>query len=187
METKAVEKSEGRKKTVELKPQTALQIVNQMMKARMTQAVVPMLDESGRQLEGFGLSKEFRTLSERGIKVSSVSVSNLRFHQEIEDQLVSNWNTNWLENARADNNRVERLKHVYEENGSQKARQEHASTLSEAINNPPDIASAVRNLLQQIEAEIRQDDRLLAGSRAENQDIIQDIDEIISWMELKEL
>lgn len=187
METKAVEKSEGRKKTVESKPQTALQIVNQMMKARMTQAVVPMLDESGRQLEGFGLSKEFRTLSERGIRVSSVSVSNLRFHQEIEDQLVSNWNTNWLENARADNNRVERLKHVYEENGSQKARQEHASTLSEAINNPPDIASAVRNLLQQIEAEIRQDDRLLAGSRAENQDIIQDIDEIISWMESKEL
>ena len=48
---------------------------------------------------------------------------------------------------------------------------------------PPDVAAAVRALLQQIQAEIRQDDRLLALSKTE----IQEIDEIMTWMESKEL
>ena len=183
IEIKAVEKSEGRKKAAESNPQTALQIINQMMKARMTQAVVPLLDESGRPMKGFTISKEFKTLSERGLKVHSVSVNNLHLHEEIDNQLVSHWSSNWLENAKADNNRVDRLKQVYNENGAQKARQEHASTLSEAINNPPDIASALKNLLQQIQAEIRQEDRLLARAKTEGHEI----DEIIVWMESKEL
>ena len=149
----------------------------------MTQVAVPLLDESGQPLEGFSISKEFKTLSERGIKVYGVSVSNLRFNQEVEGQLVSQWKTNWLENAKADRNRVERLKRVYGENGSQKGRQEHASALSEAMINPPDVAVAVRALLQQIQAEIRQDDRLLELAKTETQGI----DEIMTWMESKEL
>jgi len=183
IETKAGEKSGSIKKAADSKPQTALQIINQMMKARMTQAAVPLLDESGQPLEGFSISKEFKTLSERGIKVYGVSVSNLRFNQEVEGQLVGQWKTNWLENAKSDRNRVERLKRVYGENGSQKGRQEHAYALTEAIINPPDVAAAVRALLQQIQAEIRQDDRLLALTKTE----IQDIDGIITWMESKEL
>jgi hypothetical protein len=183
IETKAVEKSGSIKKAADSKPQTALQIINQMMKARMTQAAVPLLDESGQPLEGFSISKEFKTLSERGIKVYGVSVSNLRFNQEVEGQLVGQWKANWLENAVADHNRVDRLQRVYRENGSQKGRQEHASALSEAIIDPPDVAAAVKILLQQIQAEIRQDDRLLALTKTE----IQDIDEIIMWMESKEL
>ena len=167
IKTKAVEKSGSIKKAADSKPQTALQIINQMMKARMTQAAVPLLDESGQPLEGFSISKEFKTLSERGIKVYGVSISNLCFNEEVEGQLVSQWKTNWLENAVADHNRVERLKRVYGENGSKKGRQEHASTLSEAIINPPDIASAVKSLFQQIQAEIRQDDRLLARTKTE--------------------
>ncbi len=183
LEIKSIDKRESKRKSAESKPQTALQIINHMIKARMTQATVPVLDESGQQMEGFVPSKEFKTLSERGIKVYGVSVSNLRLNEEVESQLVNQWRTNWLENARADRNRVERLKRVYSENGSQKARQEHVSTLSEAIDNPTDVAAAVKILLQQIQAEIRQDDRLLARVKTE----LQDIDEIITWMESKEL
>ena len=101
----------------------------------------------------------------------------------LKNQLVKQWNTNWLENARADHNRVERLKLIYSENGCQKARKEHASTLSKAVNNPPNVNSAVKMLLQQIQAEVRQDDRLLARIKTE----LQDIDEITKWLELKEL
>ena len=182
-EIKSFTVGDNKKKTAESKPQTALQIINQMIRARMTQAAVPVLDESGQQLEGFYLSKEFKTLNERGIKVYSVSVNNLRFNEDVENQLVKQWNTNWLENARADHNRVERLKLIYSENGCQKARKEHASALSKAVNNPSDVASAVKILLQQIQAEIRQDDRLLARIKTE----LQDMDEITKWLESKEL
>ncbi|HUI88729.1 MAG TPA: hypothetical protein VLX61_08365 [Anaerolineales bacterium] len=180
---KSVATHDNRKKTVESKPLSALQIINQMIRARMTQATVPVLDESGQQLEGFGLSQEFKTLSERGIKVHSVSVNNLRFNEDVENQLVKQWNTNWLENARADHSRVERLKLVYSENGCQKARKEHALILSNAVNNPRDVPAAVKMLLQQIQAEIRQDDRLLARVKTE----LQDMDEIAKWLESKEI
>ena len=182
-EVRSIEKHETKKKTSDSKPQTALQMINQLIKARLTQSAVPVLDESGRPLEGFVLSQEFKALRERGIKVNGVNVSNLRFNEEVENQLVQKWNTNWLENARADHNRVERLKFVYIENGCQKARQEHASTLGEVIDNPQDVESAVKLLLQQIQAEIRQDDRLLARVKTE----LQEIDEIITWVESKEL
>jgi hypothetical protein len=168
---------------IEPRPQTAIQVINQMMKARMTQAAVPVLDESGQQLEGFFLSNEFKTLSERGIKVYGVSVNNLRFNEDVENQLVKQWTTNWLDNARADHSRVGRLQLVYKENGSQKARNEHAAALSSAINTPPNITSAVKSLLQQIQAEIRQDDRLLARIKTE----LQDLDEVATWLESKEL
>lgn len=57
------------------------------------------------------------------------------------------------------------------------------SALSEAMVDPQDVTSAVKSLLQKIQAEIRQDDHLLALTKTE----IQDIDEIIMWMESKEL
>ncbi|HUH97112.1 MAG TPA: hypothetical protein VLZ89_07125 [Anaerolineales bacterium] len=182
-ESEPAERPENRRGISEPRSQTALQLINQMIRARMTQAAVPVLDESGQPLEGFLLSQEFKTLSERGIRVYSVSVNNLRFNEDVENQLIKQWNTNWLENARADHTRVERLKLVNSEGGYQRARQEHASALSRAISNPPNAASALKALLQQIQAEIRQDDRLLGRIKTE----LQDIDEITKWLESKEL
>ncbi|MGA7193295.1 MAG: hypothetical protein WBW94_06655 [Anaerolineales bacterium] len=182
-ETIAIEKLEGGKKAADSKPQTALQIINQMMKARMTQANVPVLDESGGQLEGFRHSQEFTTLTERGIKVFSVSVSGLRFNKTVEEEVVRQWTTSWLLNAKADQSRIERLTSAYNVHGRQKALHEHALTLSDAINTPPDIASAVKALLQQTQSEIRLNDRLLRRTTSE----VQNIDDIINWMESKDL
>lgn len=169
----------------EQKLQTALQIINHMVKARMTQAAVPILDESGRRLEGFSLSEEFDTLTERGVKVQSVSVGNLRFNPTIERQIVQQWKTNWLINARADQSRIERLNAVTKENGRQKALQNHASALSEAIlsGKITDIVSAVKSLLQHTQNEVRLNDRLLRRTTTE----IEDIEGIINWMESREL
>jgi hypothetical protein len=183
IENKAVEKSERAKKSADSKPQTALQLINQMMKARMTQANVPVLDESGQKVEGFRHSPEFTTLTERGIKVLSVSVSGLRFNKPVEEELVRQWTTSWLQNAKADRSRIERLTLAYNENGRQKALHEHALTLSEAVNTPPDIVSAVKALLQQTQSEIRQNDGLLRRTSTE----VQGIDDIINWMESKDL
>ncbi|MBI3739923.1 MAG: hypothetical protein HY258_12820 [Chloroflexi bacterium] len=169
------------KKTSEQKPQTALQIINQMIKARMTQAAVPILDESGRQVEGFSISEEFDTLTERGIKVHNVSVSNLRFSPAIEKQIVQQWKTNWLINAKADQSRIERLNAVTKENGRQKALQDHALTLSEAVLNArtSDLTLVVKALLQGTQNEIKLNDRLLRRTTTE----VEDMESIINWLE----
>ena len=180
-EIKVVQKSESPKKAADPQPMTALQIINQMMKARMTQANVPILDESGQPLEGFRHSQEFDRLNERGIKVSSVSVSRLKVDKAVEEGLVKLWNTSWLLNANADKNRINQLAEAYIVNGRQKALHEHASILSEGIINPPDIASAVMALLKQTQSEIKLNDNLLRRGTHE----IQEIDDIIKWMESK--
>jgi len=58
---------------------------------------------------------------------------------------------------------------------------EYASILSEAINNPPDMASAVKVLLKQMQTEIKLNERLMLSANHE----VQDIDDIIKWMESK--
>ncbi len=170
---------------VELKKQTALQTIMQMMRARMTQAVVPVLDEVGRPVEGFIASDEFKKLKERGLAVSSVSVGALRFNPTIEAQIVQNWTTNWLINAKADRRRIERLDLVYGESGRIKALQDHAFFLSQAVtrDKPRDISSAVKTLLQRTQAEIKTNDGLLR--RVTNE--ASALDDIINWMESKEL
>lgn len=180
-EIKAIEKAEIPRKSAEPQLMTALQIINQMMRARMTQANVPILDESGQPLEGFRHSQEFDRLNERGIKVSGISVSGLKFDKAVEEELVKLWNTSWLLNAKADQSRIVQLGSAYIVNGKQKALHEYASILSEAINNPPDMASAVKALLKQMQTEIKLNERLMLSANHE----VQDIDDIIKWMESK--
>ena len=115
------------------KKQTALQIINQMMKTRLTQAVVCKLDECGRLLEGYDVSNEYKKLRDRGIAVLNVSINGLKFSPVVESQLLEHWNTSWLANARSDQSRIERLNAGYADKGRQKAVLDHAFTLSQAV------------------------------------------------------
>jgi hypothetical protein len=137
-------------------PYTALQIIAQMINARLTQAVVPVLDECGRVVEGFSASTEYKRLKERGLVVLKVNLSGLRLDPSIEDQLVQQWNTSWLASALADRGRLERLELLSAQSGKQKALLQHASTLSQAIarEQPRDLTTAVKTLLRASQAEL---------------------------------
>ncbi len=165
--------------------QTALQIINQMIKSRLTQAVVVKLDECGRVLEGYDVSDEYKKLKERGIAVLHVSINRLHFSPVIESQLLERWNTSWLANARSDQNRVERLNAGYTEKGRQKAVLDHAFILSQAMLDDLslNISSAVKTLLQRTQAEIKLNDRLLSSMGGE----IENLEELVKWVELKNL
>jgi hypothetical protein len=167
------------------KKQTALQIINQMMKTRLTQAVVCKLDECGRLLEGYDVSNEHKKLKDRGIAVLNVSINGLKFSPVVESQLLEHWNTSWLANARTDQSRIERLNTGYADKGRQKAVLDHAFTLSQAImdQKPANISSAVKTLLKKTESEIKLNDRLLSRMSGE----IETLDDLVKWMELKNL
>jgi hypothetical protein len=165
-------------------PQTALQIIAQMVKARMTQPIVPVLDESGRLTEGLLPSDEYKKLKERGLAVLGVNVSNMRFAPAIENQIVQQWSGNWLANAKADQEQIERLNVFYDAEGRQEALREHALALSRALAkaDPEDIRAAVRALLERTQATIKGDDRLhrRAGNEAEA------LEQILKWVETRE-
>ena len=58
----------------EIQKKTALQVVNEMVKARLTQAEVDILDDQGVRGEGTIPSPEFKLLQERGLRVLSANI-----------------------------------------------------------------------------------------------------------------
>ncbi len=172
-------------KTENSAPLTALQTINQMMKARMSQAVVAKLDECGRLVPGYEISEEYKKLKDRGIAVLGVNVGGLHCSPAVEAQLLERWNTSWLSNAKLERGRIERLHMAYAEKGRQKAVLDHALTLSQAItkDNPTNISAAAKSLLQRTETEIKLNDRILSRIGSE----IQSLEDLIKWLETKEL
>jgi hypothetical protein len=163
---------------------TALQIINQMLKARMSQAIVVKLDDCGRITEAQQPSDEYKKLEERGIAVLSASVVAIYLDPDIESQLLSRWTTSWLSNARADRARIDRLNLAYTEEGRHQALLDHGLLLSEAVNreNPATVTAAVKALLQGTEGEIRSSDRLLGRISTE----LESIQDLERWLEGKQ-
>ena len=163
--------------------QTALQIINHMMKTRLTQAIVAKLDECGRVLDGYDVGNEYKKLKDRGIAVLNISINRLHFNPEVESQLLERWISSWLANAKSDQNRIERLKEGYAEKGRQKAILDHAFTLSLAImaENPHNISAGLKALLQKTQSEIKLNDQLLNRMSGE----LETLGDLVKWVELK--
>jgi len=163
---------------------TALQVINQMMKTRLSQAIVLKLDDCGRLTDGQQVSDEYKKLTERGIAVLGASVTAIYLDPVVEAQLLASWTTTWLSNARADRNRIERLNLAYTEQGRHQALLDHAFYLSEALNkdNPATASAAVKTLLQATEAEIHANDRLLGRVSSE----LDSLQGLQKWVEEKQ-
>jgi hypothetical protein len=174
----------GAGRAVEPTRRTALQIINQMIKARLSQAIVVTLDDCGRPTEGQQVSDEYKKLNERGIVVLGASVSAICLEPAVERQLLSHWTTSWLSNARADRGRIERLNLAYTEQGRQKALLDHSLALSESLikENAVNVPAAIQALLQGTEAEIRANDRMLGRVSTE----LEDLQGLEKWAEEEE-
>ena len=160
---------------------TALQIIAHMVKARMTQAAVPILDECGRCLKGHVLSEEFKRLRERGLRILDVTLGGYRFDPAVEDQIVQQWRTAWLSNATNERAHVEQLEVLASEAGKQKAILEHARILARALRSEPAgaIPTALRTLLQASQNEILTDERLHGRGSTESNSL----SELSKWTE----
>jgi len=162
---------------------TALQVINHMLHERLTSPVVAQLDSSGQPTEGWQDSREFRALKNRGIRVLSVNVSNLRFQPQVEDQLVNNWTSNWLLNARAERERIEAARSIAALEGQEKAviahAQEVAAELLKQKKQGGDLKQAVRSLLARSRTILIRSDRM--NRRAANE--LQELEEVMQWLE----
>jgi hypothetical protein len=158
-----------------------LQVINQMIKARLSQAIVVRLDDCGRLTDAQQISDEYKKLDERGIIVLGASITSLRFNPTVERQLLSRWKTSWLSNALKDQERIERLELAYKDEGRHKALLDHALTLAEAINkdNPSAVPAAIKTLLAATETEIRSNDTLLSDAAGE----LESVEGLEKWLE----
>lgn len=165
---------------------TAFEVINEMVKARLTQQFVDHLDEIGQRIEHHPpfLSPEYDLLKKRGLKVLSVSISNPRLNPVVDEEIISKWEANWLKHAKAEKEQHERRKSVYQTASEERAVKEYAELLSEAVvrANPKgrDFKNALKSLLLRTRAIVIRTDQLRRQMSTEREEL----DEILRSIEV---
>ncbi|RPJ22508.1 MAG: hypothetical protein EHM33_23325 [Chloroflexi bacterium] len=165
----------------ESQQKTALQVINEMVKARLTEPEVDILDDHGVRGQGKIPSLEYKLLQERGLKVMNVSISNLRFDPSIEKTIIHQWSATWLLNARAENEQVEKRRNLVETAGQENAIRQYANFLSKSLiqKRPVGIKETLKNLLMRTRTLIINNPQLRQRMSEEQQDL----EDIIRWIE----
>jgi len=160
---------------------TALQVINEMVKARLTQKEVDILDDNGVRGQGTVESKEFKLLQERGLEVQNVSIGGLRLDPEIEETIIRRWSSTWLLNARQESEQVERKRSIVETNAHEKAIRQYADFLSKDLiqKKPVGVKETLKTLLLRTRTLIMNSHQL----RQRMTDEQQDLEDIIRWLE----
>ena len=165
----------------ESQKKTALQLINEMVKARLTQEEVDFLDEHGVRRPGTIQSAEYKLLKERGLEVRSVGIFGLRLDPEIENTIIQRWSATWLLNAKAESEQVERKRNLVETGGQEKAIRQYADFLSKDLiqKKPVGIKETLKTLLLRTRTRIINNHQL----RQRMTDEQQDLEDIIRWLE----
>jgi hypothetical protein len=160
---------------------TALQVINEMVKARLTQEEVDYLDDHGVRREGTVRSLEYQLLQERGIEVRSVGIFNPILDPAIEETIISGWSATWLQNARMESEQVERKRNLVETAGQEKAIRQYADFVSKDLiqKRPVGIKDTLKTLLLRTRTLIMSNPQLRQRMSEEEQDV----EDIIRWIE----
>ena len=165
----------------EIQKITALQVINEMVKARLTQAEVDILDDQGVRGVGTLPSPEFKLLQERGLKVLNAGIGGLRLNPVIEDTIINRWSATWLSNAKTEKEQIERRKSVIESAGQEKAIRQYADLLSHDLvqKRPVGVKDTLKTLLMRTRTIIFKNDKL--RQRMTNSQ--EELENIIKWIE----
>ena len=165
----------------ELQKKTALQVINEMVIARLTQPEVTVIDDNGVRGQGTVESMEYQLLQERGIEVLNVGIGNLRLNPTIEETIISRWSTTWLLNAKLESDQVERKRNLVETTGHEQAIRQYADFLSKDLmqKRPVGIKETLKTLLLRTRTLIMNNPQLRQRMSEEQQDL----EEIIRWIE----
>jgi hypothetical protein len=167
---------------------TALQVVNEMVKARLTQAEVDIMNDTGQRGRGRVTSQECRLLEERGLRVLSVSISNVRLNPTVEELLIKQWSATWLNNAKAESDQIDRKRNIIETSAQEQALINYAITLSREVNalakkGKPNVKETLKTLLMRSRSLIRSGEHSEHLRRRMSTEL-QEIEDMIKWAEV---
>ena len=165
----------------EVSKKTARQVINEMVKARLTQAEVDVFDDHGGRTGGTTLSLEYALLQKRGIKVLSAGINTLRFNPKIEETIINRWSGTWYKTAEEEKKQIERKRNILETAGQEKAIRQYADQLSHDLlqKQPQGVKETLKALVMSTRAIIIKNDPLRRGMTDEQAEL----EEIIKWME----
>ncbi len=163
---------------------TGLQVINEMINARLKNPEVAVLDDQGVRGQGYKDSPEYQLLKKRGITVRSVGVSNIRLQMNIEDKIIEKWSASWLKNAEAEKKQIERRQNIAKTVAQEKAIHQYADLLSNDLlrKKPKDVKESLKVLLMRTNKIITNNDQI-RKNMSEGQLTLEDI---LRWVEENE-
>lgn len=166
----------------EPKKMTALQVINEMVKARLTQPEVDVFDDNGVRGTGTIHSQEYDLLQSRGLKVLGVSISTPRFHPQIEETIIKRWSATWLKTAEEEKKQIERRLDILKTAGQDQAIRQYAEKLSIDLlrRQPQGVQETLKALIMRTRGIVIENEKL-RQNLADEQEIFEDI---IKWMEV---
>lgn len=116
----------------------AMGVIKEQILARLQRSTFQPLDNFGRLVDKKIQSESFRRLQERGLRVIELEITHLRFSEQIEEQLLQNWKSNWLIRALQEKDNVERQRGYVSELGRKGALSEYANAVVRYLKHQPD-------------------------------------------------
>lgn len=165
---------------------TALQVINEMVNARLKKPEVVILDDHGVRGKGVVNSTEYDLLKKRGITVLSVGIGNLRFKSEIEQKIIDKWSASWLKNAKAEAKQIARRQDIVRTAGQEKAIRQYADRLSRDLlqKRPVGVKETLKTLVMRTRTIIINDDTLRKDEDEEQ--LAERVEDILRWIEVEE-
>lgn len=167
---------------------TTLQVINGLLKKRLSQESVELLDDFGRPIPGAMpvVSQEFERLHTMGVEVTNVFVRRLTFAPEVEEKLISLWTTLWLKNAQKERDQVERNRKIIEDRAEEEALKEFSINASQEISQvkldeTSPKAHALEMLVHSTFLGIRRNTALLKRTNSEQRELA----DIFRWLREK--
>jgi hypothetical protein len=162
---------------------TALQVINHMVMARMTQDRVTPMDDHGKSdlSREPNSSKEYDILKGRGVRVHTVGISGIRLHPSVEAQLIRQWKATWMQKAKAEKSQIDRLRSFTELKAQVEGDMEYAVSIGKSLKEekPREQKEIIRTLLLRSRNELVKNDRFHRQADMERETL----EEIIQWVE----
>jgi hypothetical protein len=161
--------------------ETALQTINRLVTARLQKQEVGVVDDFGQYTDKKQASSEYRLLQERGLKVVSVTINNLRFKPAVEELVVRQWTASWVKNAKAERDRLDRRRSLIELQSRDSAFKDYAGAIGREIlsSQPSGPDATLKTLLSKTRRDLARNDHLHRRLSTE----IDELTEIIQWVE----
>jgi hypothetical protein len=161
---------------------TAIQVITDMVKARLTQPEVDVFDDNGVRGIGQISSQEYKLLQSRGLKVLAVSIGNIRFDPSIDETIISRWSASWLRTAEEEKKQIERRLNIIQAAGQEQAIRQYAEKLSVDLlrKRPEGVPETIKTLVMRSRAITIENEELRKRLATEQETF----EEIIKWMEL---
>lgn len=169
------------KLSTEIQRKTALQVINELVTARLTKPEVPVLDKNGKRLAETMPSREYALLKDRGLKVLSVGIGSPRLHSTINQARIDRWKASWYNTVEEEKKQIISRKAVRITAGHDQALRKYAEKLSSEVvrKQPKGYAETLKTLVMRSRSIILEDEQL-RQQMADQQGVFE---EIIKWID----